>query len=202
MNHWAFICAGALVFASLLASSSAQAAVLVRGASDLTKDAKVANLVDAFRALSAANVVYDQCKDTYNFTPEQIAFERAAFTDVSKQYVQAFHDAYTARVGGYEPDQAMVNDYVHYATEQQRAAVTQTTQMIQQKGCSTSPVYAIANYVAKLQNADRIAKANAVTQQQQTKRAVIPDSPMESKPATPQVITPTTDTSTPTPGSH
>ena len=164
MKLFATICIGAAFVASAFATS-APAAVIVRSVDDLVKDKRVVNLSSSFSAVSAATVVYDKCVTDYKLTPEQVAFSKELFGDVSKQYIQAFIDAYMDLVGA-APDQKIADSYMQYIQTQQKNAVNATGAVIKQKGCGDSRITKIATYVEKVHHADMVAKA----QEEQKKR--------------------------------
>jgi len=123
----------AFVLAAML-PALAGAVVQVRAAEQLVYDRGVRKAVVVYRALAAANVMYDQCGDAYSLTQEKRDYLNTLFIEASDAYSKAFYNAYVAKVGA-KPEQWVIDDYTRLMLEQQQKVVNNTAISIQKSGC-------------------------------------------------------------------
>lgn len=146
------IATAAMLATLLLCGSMAHAAVLVRSAEQLSANATVRNIQPIYRAVAGANVVFEQCGEAYGLRAEQQTFRTQLFASVSREYLQAYHDAY-AGVVGYPPPQTMVDSYTKIIAAEQQLAVNDTADIVAKRGCSDASLRSLVDYVEKLRNA-------------------------------------------------
>lgn len=142
----------AFLVVAFLCVCGAQAAVLVRSVEQLSANATVRNIQPAYRAAAGANVVFEQCAKEYQLRPEQQTFRTQLFDTVSREYVQAYHDAYVGIVN-YPPPQTMVDSYTKIIAAEQQLAVHDTADIIAKRGCGDASLRGLVAYVEKLRNA-------------------------------------------------
>lgn len=166
--------ASALVVAALIApvAGEAKVRVIVRYASQLADDPAVHKNEVLYKYLSGMNVIYAQCDQQWQFSPEQKKYLSDKFTSVSKDYLKSFEEAYQARFYAPSP-QALVDDYVKTMTTQQQNAVNTMAEDLAHNKCKGQ------NLKNMLQDFDMMRLQDAA------KAAEVPAKPTEIIPTMP-----------------
>lgn len=147
----------------MLTAYHAQAEVIVRSVDDLTRDPKVARIGGEATTIAALTVIYDRCGNVYNITDEEKARVREEFDQATRDYMQAYQDAYSTRVGVL-PEQKMVLEYRQIIIDRYQKTADSLAQAIatSENGCRAGAVNRILNYFAELKKTK--AKNAAQTQ--------------------------------------
>lgn len=146
----------------LAVNAAGEQRVLIRYAHQLNDDPEVMRLSAIYRQLSESNVVFTLCAKEWVLTPPQKEYLETRFDSVSREYMNAYINAYTQRVGGdMPPSQEMVDNFAAALREQQKKAVDNMAAEIRKKSCRSNKVYRSLENFEKLRQIDSKPKAAA-----------------------------------------
>lgn len=148
------------VLSPLVANAAGEQRMLIRYAHQLNDDPEVMRLSGMYGQLSESNIVFSLCSKEWVLTPPQKEYLETRFDSVSREYLNAYIDAYTKRVGGdMPPSQEMVDTFAEALRDQQKKKVDNMAMEIRKKGCRSNRVYrSLANF-EKMRQLDTKPKA-------------------------------------------